>query len=319
MALLRRIDVAPPQGRADRLSMSKSKKDSRPGATRESKKGKSAGEMNPELLEALKELSKLVAESDTEDAKAQYRIGCVVRDVMDAPKKYGDGSIKKLALELGRDEKSLYHRASVARAWSPEEYNALLARKNPKGFALQFYALVAIAYVEDPVARERIIKEALDKSLPVKAVRSRVKKLLTPTAETPPEAQEEGDQGGGSAVEDPVAQKLAELLAQAKRMRGEWTEAEKALVGLEDEGATPEAAVLRAKAAEELRALGQLLLADAARLEAASGRIPSSPQQPRDEASGDGADAAGGEANPGNVSGISPASPSPQSHEMHEG
>jgi hypothetical protein len=315
MALMRRIDVAPPQGRAERLFMSKSKKDSRPGAARESKKGKFTGEMNPELLEALKELSKLVAESDTADAKAQYRIGCVVRDVMDAPKKYGDGSIKKLALELGRDEKSLYHRADVARAWSPEEYNALLARKNPKGLALQFYVLVAIASVEDPVARERIIKEALDKSLTVKAVRSRVKKL-PPTAETPPEAQEEGDQGGGSAVEDPVAQKLAELLAQAKRMRGEWTEAEKALVGLEAEVATPEAAVLRAKAAEELRALGQLLLADAARLDAASGRIPSSSQQQLDEAAGD---AAGGEANTGNVSGISPASPSPQSHEMHEG
>ena len=308
MALLRRIDVAPPQGRAERLFMSKSKKDSRPGATGESKKGKSAGEMNPELQEALKELSKLVAESDTADAEAQYRIGCVVRDVMDAPKKYGDGSIEKLAVELGRDEKSLYHRADVARAWSPEEYNALLARKNPKGLALQFYVLVAIASVEDPAARERIIKDALEKSLTVKAVRSRVKKLLTPTAEAAPEAGEEGDQGGVSAAEDPDAQKLAELLAQARRMRGEWTEAEKTLAGLEDEVATPEDAVLRTKAAEELRALGQLLLADAARLAAASGRIPNSPPQPLDEASGDGADAAGDEANSGNVSGISPAS-----------
>ncbi len=186
------------------------------------------------------------------------------------------------------------------------------------GLPLSFYHLVELASVEDPDGRELIIKDALDQCLTVKGVRSRVKKLLTPTAGTPSEAREEA-QGGASADEAPVVHKLTELLAQAERMRGEWTEAEKALVGLEDEVATPEAAVLRAKAAEELRALGQLLLADAARLEAASGRIPSSPQQPRDEASGDGADAAGGEANPGNVSGISPASPSPQSHEMHEG
>ncbi len=172
---------------------------------------------------------------------------------------------------------------------------------------------------EDPTARERIIKDALEKSLTVKVVRSRVKKLLTPTDETPPEAWEDGNQGGVSAVEDPVAQKLAELLAQAKRMRGEWTEAEKALAGLENEVATPEAAALLNKAAEELRALGQVLLADAAQLDAASGRVPNSLQQPRGEASGDGADAAGGEANSGNVSGISPASPSLQPHAMQEG
>ncbi|MDC0708768.1 hypothetical protein POL68_09840 [Stigmatella sp. ncwal1] len=299
--------------------MSKSKKGSLPGASKGGKKGKFTGEMNPELQDALKELSKLVAESDTADAEAQYRIGCVVRDVMDAPRKYGDGSIKRLAVELGWDERSLDHRATVARAWSPEQYKALLARTNPKGLPLRFYVLVAIASVEDPTAREQIIKEALEKSLTVKAVRSRVKKLLTPTAETPSEAREEEDQGGVSAAEDPVAQKLAELLAQAKRMRGEWTEAEKALAGLEDEVATPEAAALLNKAAEELRALGQLLLADAGRLDAASGRVPSSLQQPRGEASGDGADAAGGEANSGNVSGISPASSSPQPQAMQEG
>jgi hypothetical protein len=319
MALLRRIDVAPPQGRADRLSMSKSKKDSRPGATRESKKGKSAGEMNPELLKVLEELSKLFAESDTADAQAQYRIGCVVRDVMDAPNKYRKGSVKRLASELGRDEKSLYHRAAVARAWSPEEYKNLLARTNRKGEPLRFYILVAIASVGNRQDREQLIEEALEQCLTVNGVRSRVKQLLTPTAETPPEAREEGDQGGVSAAEDPVVHKLAELLAQAKRMRGEWTEAEKVLAGLEDEVATPEDAVLRTKTAEELRALGQLLLADAARLDAASGRIPNSPQQPRDEASGDGADAAGGEANSGNVSGISPASSSPQPQAKQEG
>ncbi|HYH99796.1 hypothetical protein [Hyalangium sp.] len=211
-----------------------------------------------------------------------------MRDVMDAPNKYREGSVKRLASKLGRDEKSLYHRADVARAWSPDDYTKLLARRNRKGDPLRFYILVAIASVGNRQDREQLIEEALDQCLTVNGVRSRVKELLTPTAETPPKAPEKGDQGGGSAAEDPVAQKLAELLAQAKRMRGEWTEAEKALVGLEDEVATPEAAALRNKAAEELRALSQLLLADAARLDAASGSVPSPLQQSRSEASGDG-------------------------------
>ena len=299
--------------------MSKSKKDSLPGATKESKKGKFTEEMNPELLKVLEELSKLVAESDTADAQAQYRIGCVVRDVMDAPNKYREGSVKRLASELGRDEKSLYHRAAVARAWSPDDYTKLLARKNRKGLPLSFYHLVELASVEDPDGRELIIKDALDQCLTVKGVRSRVKKLLTPTAETPPEAREEGDQGGASAAEDPVGQKLAELLAQELRVRDELREVGKALVALLTAVATPEAAELLKKVAEDRRELGNQFLEEAKQLDAASGRVPSSLQPPPDEASGDSPDAAGGEANSGNVSGISPASSYLQPHAMQEG
>jgi hypothetical protein len=68
------------------------------------KKAKSAGEMSPELREALEKVRELEVQGDAEDAATQYSIGSIVRDVQDAPGKYGAGSVKRLAQEMGRDE-----------------------------------------------------------------------------------------------------------------------------------------------------------------------------------------------------------------------
>ncbi|WP_257458107.1 hypothetical protein [Archangium lipolyticum] len=77
--------------------MSESRKNSPQENSKVSKKAKSVGEMSPELREVYEQLRELVTQSDTQDADAQYRIGCVVRDVQDAPGKYGAGSVKRLA------------------------------------------------------------------------------------------------------------------------------------------------------------------------------------------------------------------------------
>jgi hypothetical protein len=101
--------------------MSESKKNSSQEDSKVGKKTKSAGEMSSELRKALETLRELMSQSDTQDADAQYRIGCVVRDVKGSSDKYGKSNVKRLARELGRDEKSLYDRAHVAETWGPEE------------------------------------------------------------------------------------------------------------------------------------------------------------------------------------------------------
>ncbi|HEX8435245.1 hypothetical protein [Archangium sp.] len=269
--------------------MSESRKSSPQEDSKVGKKARSAGEMSPELREALEKLRELMTQSDTQDAATQYRIGCVVCDVQDAPGKYGAGSVKRLARELGRNETSLYHRAQVARTWPPDEYNALLARKSSKGLPLSFYHLVLLASVEDRNARERLIEEALKKDVSVNTMRRLVKTQRTPA--------------GGAGDEVPAYRVLTNLVSQSERMFRETELVEKALTELKG-GATPEVMALVKKAAEVQRAVGKACMEIAERLGAACGGIVGSSQQPDDS---------------GNVSEISPMPPSAQAHVAHEG
>jgi hypothetical protein len=274
------------------------------------KKAKSAGEMSPELREALEKVRELVAQGDAEDAATQYSIGSIVRDVQDAPGKYGAGSVKRLAQEMGRDEKILYHRAQVVRTWPLDEFNALLDRKNSKGMPLSFYHFVALSSVEERNAREQLLEEVLKESHTVKATQRLVKVRRDPAVAEDGSvngALSNADEGG-AAEEKPTAEVLAnrvltKLVSQSERMLSETEGVEKALTELKG-GATPAVTALVKKAAQVQRALGKTCMEIAERLDAASGDIVSSSQQPEDS---------------GNVSEISPAPPSEQDHVAHEG
>ena len=271
------------------------------------RKVKSAGEMSPELREALEKLRELVTQSDTQDAATQYSIGCVVRDVQDAPGKYGAGSVKRLAQEMGRDEKSLYHRAQVARTWPLDEYNALLARKNSKGLPLSFYHLVVLASVEDRNARERLIEEALKKDVSVNAMRRLVKAQRTPAGGAGDEVlstvSEDGAVEETRTAEVSAYRVLTNLVSQSERMLSETEVVEKTLTELKG-GTTPEVMALVKKVAEMQLAVGKACMEIAERLDAACGGIVGSSQQPDDS---------------GNVSEISPMPPSAQAPVAHEG
>jgi hypothetical protein len=279
-------------------------------STKGSRKVKSKGEMNLELREVYEQLRDLVTQSDAQDAATQYRIGCVVRDVQDAPGKYGAGSVKRLAHELGRNETSLYHRAQVARTWLPDEYEALLAKKNSKNLPLSFYHIVALSSVTDRQAREQLIGKVLAESLSVKDTKRLVKAQGAPAAvedvaaEGDPSSSDEGEATEEKrAAEVPAYRVLTTLVSQSERMLGETEVLEKALTELKG-GATPAVTALVKKAAEVQRALGKACMESAERLDAACEGILSSSRQPEDS---------------GNVSEISPALPSAQDHVAHEG
>ncbi|MFE8599856.1 hypothetical protein [Archangium violaceum] len=290
--------------------MSESKKNSPKGDSKGRKKAKSAGKMSPELREALEKLRELVTQSDTQDAATQYSIGCVVRDVQDAPGKYGAGSVKRLARELGRNETSLYHRAQVARTWPPDEYAALLAKKNSKDLPLSFYHLVALSSVADRQAREQLIEEVLAESYTVKATKRLVEARAAPAAVEDGAAEEEpssSDEGGATeekrTAKVPAYRVLTNLVSQSERMLSETEVVEKVLTELKG-GATPTVTALVKKAAEVQRALGKACMESAERLDAACEGIFSSSQQPDDS---------------GNVSEIFHSPSSSQDHVAHEG
>ncbi|MGZ3458566.1 MAG: hypothetical protein ACXU86_08680 [Archangium sp.] len=276
-------------------------------STKGNRKAKSAGEMSPELREVYEQLRELVTQSDTQDADAQYRIGCMVRDVQDAPGKYGAGSVKRLAQEMERDETSLYHRAQVVRTWPPDEFKALLDRKNSKGLPLTFYHLVALSSVEEQNARERLIEEVLKECHTVRATQRLVKARRAPAGGAGDEvlstASEDGAVEETRTAEVPAYRVLTRLVSQSERMLSETEVVEKALTELKA-GATPEVKALVKKASEMQRALGKACMEIAERLDAACGGIISSSQQPEDS---------------GDVSEISPVPPSAQAHVAHEG
>ncbi|MFY0568964.1 hypothetical protein ACN28E_34795 [Archangium lansingense] len=289
--------------------MAKSENNSLSESVEGGKKTKSADEMRPEVREALEKLRELVAQSDAQDADAQYRIGCVVRDVKGSSDKYGKSNVKRLAQELGRDERSLYDRAHVAEMWSPEEFRGLLARKSDKGLPLSFYHLVALSAVEDRQAREQLIAEVLKESYSVKATQRLVKARRAPSVVedgagegSVSSADEGGAEEGKRTAEVPVYLVLSKKVSQLEQMLSERGMVEKALTELKG-GATPEVTALVKKVAELQRAVGQACLESAERLDAACGGIVRSSQQLADS---------------GNVSEICPA-PSSQVHATQDG
>ena len=289
--------------------MAKRKNNSLSESTEGSKQVKSEGEMSPELREALERLRELVTQSDTRDADAQYSIGRVVRDVKSSSDKYGKRNVKRLAQELGRDEKSLYHRAQVAETWSSEEFRGLLAKKNSKDLPLSFYHFVALSSVKDRQAREQLIDEVLTESLSYEATRSRIKARRAPVVveDGAVEGSASSADEGGAAEEKHTAEVtvhlvLSKKVSQLEQMLSEREVVEKALTELKG-GATPAVTELVRKVAELQRTVGQAYLESSERLDAACGSIVSSSMQPEDS---------------GNVSEIFPA-PSSQAHAMQEG
>lgn len=172
MALLRRIDVAPPQGRAERLSVSKSKKDSRPGAARESKKGKFTGEMNPELQEALEAIRTLLGASNAREAGAKYDVG---RQVLVVQAKYGRDALNMLIDKLGCGKDVIYNSARVVKSWNEQEFAELLQRPGAKGMSLSFSHFVKLSRVKPPEVRAALVRKVLDDGLSVEETADLVK------------------------------------------------------------------------------------------------------------------------------------------------
>ncbi|MFT3840781.1 MAG: hypothetical protein QM723_27570 [Myxococcaceae bacterium] len=124
------------------------------------------------IVEAIR---KEQARSDIDAAKRQYRVGQLVHEVQDDPKKFGHDSdetaVVFVAKELRAGKDSLYNAARVARFWSPEEFNRWLNRKGKDGVRLSFALFVEVVKLDDPNARDTMLERALADKLSTRAVR----------------------------------------------------------------------------------------------------------------------------------------------------
>jgi hypothetical protein len=111
-------------------------------------------------------IQKLLAEAATNEIDARYRIGVIIRSVMEAESTYGEGAVERLAEALGRDATSLYRYAAVAKLWSDAEMRALSRQPNDHGEPLSWSHWVELARV--PSTWKRWLERALGESWSVR-------------------------------------------------------------------------------------------------------------------------------------------------------
>jgi hypothetical protein len=96
--------------------------------------------MNDALRRTCEAIQKLLAQAAVEEIDTRYNVGVHIQTIVDAAraKTYGDRAVERLAEELGRDARSLYRYALVAKMVSEREMAALSRRANAHGEPLSW-------------------------------------------------------------------------------------------------------------------------------------------------------------------------------------
>jgi hypothetical protein len=168
--------------------MTKSNKSASKTASNKAAPKKNAPSMNPSLATKALELKKLLSERTTKDAKTLYRVAAVVAEIKNDEKadakKYGKGSVKRLAAELAYTGATLYAYARVAEVWNEEAFEHHLKAVNAKGFPLSFSHFVELARELDAEKRNRLLEKAFAKSLSVRDIAKEIPRSAPPKAKS---------------------------------------------------------------------------------------------------------------------------------------
>jgi hypothetical protein len=103
--------------------------------------------MNASLRRQCDAIQKLLAEAAADEIDTRYRVGVIIRSVIDAEGTYGTRAVERVAAVLGRDAGSLYRYASVARTWPESEMRTLSRRPNCFGEPLSWSHWVELSRV----------------------------------------------------------------------------------------------------------------------------------------------------------------------------
>jgi hypothetical protein len=123
--------------------------------------GKKTDEMPAALSRACNNIRNLMTKADTGDSAARYLVAVEVHRVMTDEKKYGKGSVNRIARELGYTSVLLYNYAKVAKAWPAAKFAKDSARLTVKKVPLSFWQFVVIAKVKDEKKRATMLNDAL--------------------------------------------------------------------------------------------------------------------------------------------------------------
>jgi hypothetical protein len=127
-------------------------------------------QMCPALREQYDSARRLLSSAASSDARARYRVGTIVAEIKKREDRYGTRAVTLLATALGRDETTLYRYATVAETWSESALADLLLKRMPCGEPLSWSHLLELAAIASPEHRERLIQEALNEGLSVRAL-----------------------------------------------------------------------------------------------------------------------------------------------------
>lgn len=118
--------------------------------------------MNASLRRQCEAIQKLLAQAASDEIDTRYKVGVIVRSVIEAEGTYGERAVERVAQALGRDAGSLYRYASVARTWSEPEMRTLSRRPNCFGEPLSWSHWVELAKV--PTTWRMWLERALEES-----------------------------------------------------------------------------------------------------------------------------------------------------------
>ncbi len=174
------------------------------------KRAQKALEKLPHLKQVYADIRRLVQKRTVIDARDKRAIGAMVLKVRGEPKKYGKGSVEKLATLLGHDASTLYDYARVAETWAKGELSTLLGKKNGLDLPVTFSHLVELAKVTDKRKRDQALAVVLRDSLTVK----QLEQLLNPGV-----VDEDDDHEGESAEARDARQTAAAWAGQNDQLK----------------------------------------------------------------------------------------------------
>lgn len=100
---------------------------------------------NQALDQRFQRIQKKRTDADTHDVLSRHGIGAEILQIVGDTAKYGDNAISLIASGMGVSEAELYNYRNLARAWSREELDDLLAKARHRQFSLGFTHLSYLA------------------------------------------------------------------------------------------------------------------------------------------------------------------------------
>jgi hypothetical protein len=137
--------------------------------------------MNAALRRRCTAIQKLLAEAAANEIDTRYKIGAIVRSVMEDDGTYGERAVERIADVLGRDAVTLYRYAAVAKTWSEREMRDLSQRPNGHGEPLSWSHWVELARA--PKTWRQWLELALLDSWPVRRLAREIGAELSEAAE----------------------------------------------------------------------------------------------------------------------------------------
>ena len=141
--------------------------------------------MKADLRTKCDEIRTLMTDGNKKEVHAKYSIGLAIVMVQNDSEKYGKGSVRVVASELGCTAALLYSYAAVASTWTPDAFEVASARDNAKGISLTFSHFIELSKVKNAQKREALLTAALEEAWSLRSLLSKMPRLTKKLSHEP--------------------------------------------------------------------------------------------------------------------------------------